>query len=69
MKHHTIKSLAAIALGAMLLTAVGCEKENDNEPAGTTDTVPQQPEAEPFSLWYGLDNSHRRMVVFVNARH
>ena len=50
MQHHIIKSLTAIALGAMLLTAVGCEKENDNEPAGTTDTVPQQPEAEPFSL-------------------
>ena len=48
MTHHILKSLAAIALGAMLLT--GCEKENNNEPAGTTDTVPQQPEAEPFSL-------------------
>ena len=50
MKHHIIKSLAAIALGAMLLTAIGCEKENNNEPAGTTDTVPQQPVDEPFSL-------------------
>ena len=51
MQHHIIKSLAAIALGAMLLTAtVGCEKENNNEPAGITDTVPQQPVAEPFSL-------------------
>ena len=29
MQHHIIKSLAAIALGAMLLTATfGCEKEN-----------------------------------------
>ena len=50
MRHNIIKSLAAIALGAMLLTAVGCEKENNNEPAGTTDTVPQQPVDEPFSL-------------------
>ncbi|MBQ7712148.1 MAG: hypothetical protein IJT39_10050, partial [Bacteroidales bacterium] len=51
MQHHIIKSLSALALGAMLLTvAVGCEKENNNEPAGTTDTVPQQPVDEPFSL-------------------
>ena len=63
MQHHIIKSLLfsaplskvhrtffTLALGAMLLTAVGCEKENNNEPAGTTDTVPQQPVDEPFSL-------------------
>ena len=65
MKHNIIKSLlfsaslsivhrtffTALALGAMLLTtAVGCEKENNNGPAGNTDTVPQQPEVEPFSL-------------------
>ena len=63
MQHHIIKSLLfsaslskvhrtffTLALGAMLLTAIGCEKENNNEPASTTDTVPQQPEDELFSL-------------------
>ncbi len=34
MTHHIIKSIAALFLGAMLLTvSVGCEKDNNNEPA------------------------------------
>jgi len=53
MKHHIIKSLAALAMGALLLTGtVACDPDdmfniNDTIP---TDTMPQQPETEPFSL-------------------
>ena len=53
MQHHIIKSLAALALGAMLLVA--CDPDdmfdiNDTIPTTPTDTVPQQPVDEPFSL-------------------
>lgn len=53
MTHHIIKSLAALALGAMLLVA--CDPDdmfdiNDTIPASATDTVPQQPLVESFSL-------------------
>ena len=58
MQYHILKSLAAIALSAMLLTAtVGCEKENNNEPAGTTDTVQPSDNDGKVSLvhtaWHG----------------
>ena len=53
MQHHIIKSLAVLVMGATLLVA--CDPDdmfniNDTIPTTTTDTVPQQPEAEPFSL-------------------
>ena len=53
MTHNIIKSLAALALGTMLLVA--CDPDdmfniNDTIPAGPTDTVPQQPDPQPVSL-------------------
>lgn len=45
MKRHIIKSLAALALGAMLL--VSCDPD---DMFNINDTVPQQPVDEPFSL-------------------
>lgn len=51
MKHHIIKSIAALAMGALLLTGtVGCDPDDmfDIHDTIPTDTVPQEP--EPFSL-------------------
>lgn len=53
MQHHILKSLAALALCAMLLVA--CDPDdmfdiNDTIPTTPTDTVPQPPEAGPFLL-------------------
>ena len=50
MQHNIIKTLAILTMGTMLLVACDPDDMFDINDTIPTDTVPQQPEAEPFSI-------------------